>query len=490
MEGFVSVHAAYKIFELASNAQGQLNRTGLYKALALCALAQLGKTINDKILESFSDKDLPVPSLAELSELQRLSTEQRRKQKNSMLTLSFHELNELDSVKVDLVPEKKGVIIKHVEYNVTSQRYKVTVGRRYNDFHALHETLIHRYPYRIIPSLPPKKIGGISTEFLESRRKSLRRFLNIIAKHPVIAEGRLGILKFFLTFTGSDCQSKLKEQFRNAPDEFMTNELALKAKELVPMDTQVQYSNSRTFVAALIQSVNRLKDISERLVKRSLELSVDMKQIAVELSTMTSSSSVVTSWATGPSDSWDHLQKGFKHLSVEYSTLSEKATRKAANEELRILEELEAFLALLMAYRDLCDRHQKGVLNDHQRALNKMGSIKKKQMHATVRGSDGAGENFESRILAQESAITNMENRNYFSLHCIQMETQLIHSNMMMLSNAFREMAGVESAGYSELSQCWQNLLQLVERVMPSQNGQTSPPTSPSRSLSSPGITL
>lgn len=66
---------------------------------------------------------------------------------------------------------------------------------------------------------------------------------------------------------------------------------------------------------------------------------------------MTNNSSTVTSWATGPSDSWQTLQKGFKHLAVEYSGLSDKATKKAANEELRILEELEAFLALLQAYR-------------------------------------------------------------------------------------------------------------------------------------------
>lgn len=38
-----------------------------------------------------------------------------------MLGLQFHELNEIDSIKVDLVPEKKGVILKHVEYSVTSQ---------------------------------------------------------------------------------------------------------------------------------------------------------------------------------------------------------------------------------------------------------------------------------------------------------------------------------------------------------------------------------
>lgn len=54
-------------------------------------------------------------------------------------------------------------------------------------------------------------------------------------------------------------------------------------------------------------------------------------------------------------------------------------------------------------------------------------------------------------VIQQESAITNMENRNYFSLYCIQMETQLIHSNMMMLHSALLQMANVESSSYSEV---------------------------------------
>ncbi len=32
--------------------------------------------------------------------------------------------------------------------------------------------------------------------------------------------------------------------------------------------------------------------------------------------------------------------------------------------------------------QDLCERHEKGVLNDHQRALQKMGQYKKKKMTA------------------------------------------------------------------------------------------------------------
>ena len=46
----------FQIWDLADNKQGFLTRNGLYKALALTALAQQGKTITDKILESFSDQ--------------------------------------------------------------------------------------------------------------------------------------------------------------------------------------------------------------------------------------------------------------------------------------------------------------------------------------------------------------------------------------------------------------------------------------------------
>lgn len=49
------------------------------------------------------------------------------------------------------------------------------------------------------------------------------------------------------------------------------------------MDTQVQYSNSRAHIGTLIQSVVRLKDIADRMVSRSLEMSVDMAIVSKEL---------------------------------------------------------------------------------------------------------------------------------------------------------------------------------------------------------------
>ena len=38
-------------------------------------------------------------------------------------------------------------------------------------------------------------------EFIEQRKKALKRFINIIARHPQIYDDKL--LKFFLTFTGN-----------------------------------------------------------------------------------------------------------------------------------------------------------------------------------------------------------------------------------------------------------------------------------------------
>ncbi|XP_041364313.1 sorting nexin-8-like [Gigantopelta aegis] len=483
-----------QIWEAVDSNQGSLNRNGLYKALALTALAQQGKAINEKLLETYSGQELPKPSLGDLSDLKIMSQRVRRDQNPNVLAFSYNDLCELDTVKVELVPEKKGLILKHVEYEVTSQRCKATVLRRYNDFIALYELLMLRYPYRIIPRLPPKKMMGASREFIEHRRKCLRRFINIVARHPQIHDDKL--VKFFLSFNGSDTQYKIKEHFRGVPDEFMTSNLASKAKDLVPMDTQTQLSNSKEHIRVLYNSVLKMKDIAERMVQRAVGFASDMAQFGRELSSMSNDSTPVSSWATGTNDTWHYLQKGFKHLSVEYAVLSDKSTVEAVDEEEGLVERLSFFLDLLNAYKDLCDRHEKGVLNDHQRAIQKMGQYKKKKQQATVQGSveTGTVEQLEQRILEQEGQIANMENRNYFSLHCLQMETQLIHANLDIFFEVFTTMTDVQAKAHSELAFVWTEIKPIVQSLTSKYSSNLSSPTrtSPvgSPMNSHPGITV
>ena len=59
--------------------------------------------------------------MGDLSDLRALSAKKRREKSPNILGFTFRELCELDTVKVELLPEKKGLILKHVEYEITSQ---------------------------------------------------------------------------------------------------------------------------------------------------------------------------------------------------------------------------------------------------------------------------------------------------------------------------------------------------------------------------------
>lgn len=64
--------------------------------------------------------------------------------------------------------------------------------------------------------------------FLENRRKALRRWLTLLSRHPIISQD--AILHFFLTQAATDLHTKIKEIFKTVPDEFMTSEYSAKVK--------------------------------------------------------------------------------------------------------------------------------------------------------------------------------------------------------------------------------------------------------------------
>lgn len=74
-----------------------------------------------------------------------------------------------DGVSIKEVPEKEGLVFKHINYCIThnlklgmhSPAGQKKVIRRYSDFAWLLEFLLKKYPFRVIPGLPPKKFTGM-----------------------------------------------------------------------------------------------------------------------------------------------------------------------------------------------------------------------------------------------------------------------------------------------------------------------------------------
>ncbi|EDO31495.1 predicted protein [Nematostella vectensis] len=513
---------------------GYVTRDGLYKALALSALAQQGKPVSEKALESFIDAELPRPSLGDLSDLKKFSVQVQREQNPNILGYSYEELMALDNIEVELLAEKKGILLKHNEYHISSsiwesvdpkndgyvtrdglykalalsalaqqgkpvsekalesfidaaginiisdQRHNLTVSRRYNDFVAFHDLLISRFPYRMVPKLPPKKLMGANKEFIEARRRALKRFLTLVARHPILCNDKIVVL--FFTIKGSDIGQKMKDQFKMYPDEFATSPLSPRIKELVPMDVQASFNASKKQINALHNSVEKMKDVADHLTARTLGFSSDMLYFAKELSALSNDSIPTTVWACGNNDSWGHLKHGFNGLTGHFSKLSDKAAEWFRREDVGCGEVLALFLELTTSYKELCDRHEKGVLKDHQNSLHKMQQIKKRQISAQAKGQENMVDALESKIIEQEVDISNMENRNFFSLHCLQMETQLVHANLKMIAVALKKMVYSNALGNKEVAQVWAEIQPTMENLVPKDSGSSkhSPPGSPS----------
>jgi len=67
-----------------------------------------------------------------------------------------------ENITVTLMPEKEGMFMfQHHNYEVKSTRRGSAVIRRYSDFVWLLDCLHKRFPFRQLPLLPPKRVGGM-----------------------------------------------------------------------------------------------------------------------------------------------------------------------------------------------------------------------------------------------------------------------------------------------------------------------------------------
>ncbi|KPP69870.1 sorting nexin-8-like [Scleropages formosus] len=434
---------------------GSLTKLSLYKALALIALAQQGKQPTLKLLENYVQGERARHALLKRKINKSTTLEQFPQEQQSsfhftylalrvrlaqesplMLSLTLANLLEHDVVQLEIIPEKKGLFLKHVEYQMTSQRFKISVYRRYSDFDVFHELLLQRFAYRMVPALPPKRmLKGVLTstserEFIEGRRRALNRFINLVARHPLFSEDEM--VKTFLTFSGSDIQNKLREVFKRMGDEFLTYRFAKQAKEYLPGDIQAQFSACRELIRNISSSFQKLRDLAERMAIRSHENAADLLAFGRELSILGSDTAPVPALVSEKS-TWGNLRQSLKGLSVEFTLLSDKATQQ-----------------------DLCDRHEKGVLHEHQRALHKYSVMKRQAMTAAVQPKEQASvEQLESRIIQQENAIQTMELRNYFSLFCLHQETQLLFIYLPMTSHILSAFITSQIQGHREVRSEW-----------------------------------
>ncbi|KAG1438904.1 hypothetical protein G6F56_012476 [Rhizopus delemar] len=193
-----------------------------------------------------------------------------------------HWFENIEEIAVTVAPEREGFIFKHVNYIVTNEKRSSIVLRRYSDFWWLWEVLLKRYPFRALPNLPPKKLGGRDAAFLEKRRRGLSRFINAVIRHPVLREDE--VVSKFLT-EPSELAAWRKQNRPILEEEFKRKQqVSIQQLEaLIPENLDEQLQKTKKRVTAAINHYINLCLIMERMIRRMNGQAADFSRYSIAL---------------------------------------------------------------------------------------------------------------------------------------------------------------------------------------------------------------
>ena len=151
-------------------------------------------------------------------------------------------------------------------------------------------------------------IVGVSSDFIDDRRKSLLRWLTIITSHPTFREDGMIRLKFafeyvdraerrynflsrvFLTDNHSDHATFLRDQFRHFPDEFVLSNIGHSARDQATPGLRSQVMTMKSQVSSLEEVITNLSVISDKMVVRLGEEQTELTNMARELTAISNNS--------------------------------------------------------------------------------------------------------------------------------------------------------------------------------------------------------
>uniref|UniRef100_A0A182Q3D2 PX domain-containing protein n=1 Tax=Anopheles farauti TaxID=69004 RepID=A0A182Q3D2_9DIPT len=349
------------------------------------------------------------------------------------------ELNE-PHVSVKLIAEKKGLFLKHSEYEIKVKGCEKAVRRRYKDFVTLHRYLAEKYPYRLLPTLPPKQL--MLDSLLEERRRGLQAWLAIVSLHPVL--GRSPIVNTFLHDTTTDHQYRLRVAYEKLKDELVR----LRPDAILPnVDVDV-LSSARTRLRRVQSSIERLKQLFDRRVSHSKRQQTECAEIDRILQ-CPDLRTVFEEEAT------------FDGLSASERLVATQCERYALVQQRAVTERIDVLLEVLYAHSELCERIEK-VISDQQRVFAKTtvgessDRIRAKTKAPTI--------NHGSALTSANDlpAVSNLDQharRSAFAFSCAQAETLLAERYLQSLPSILLSYAYEEQQHHQKMSKIWHRLV-------------------------------
>ncbi|CAO3634360.1 unnamed protein product [Cunninghamella echinulata] len=347
-----------------------------------------------------------------------------------------HWFNDLDYIKVMTAPEKEGFIFKHVNYIVESQHRSSLVLRRYSDFYWLWEVLLKRYPFRLIPNLPPKKIGGRDDTFLEHRRQGLSIFINCIATHPTLKKDI--IVEAFLT----EPSEFLAWRRGNPPivdEEFVRINENLNQDEIVdyiPRDLDNRLDHLNNTLPQLLNYYQVMYDAMNNMTQLYQSQKKEFDRYSDALNSL---GELEKQCYIPGCHACEHVVRGYdsvaKYMRQSGTILNEESIATIDG----IMVRLKSHFDTLLAFKDTMERRTKLAVNQIDTLSKKIYNNRAKvNQHRGVPGLEADVARLDEVIQTDQEKLIFQQRRELFIRYCLTSELTLIHKQQAFISTLYQ----------------------------------------------------
>ncbi|KAI1295963.1 Sorting nexin mvp1 [Mortierella claussenii] len=397
----------------------------------------------------------------------------------------------LDTIHISFAPEKEGIFLfKHTNYIVESKNRQTTVIRRYSDFWWLLEVLCKRFPFRILPNLPPKRLGVADEAFLERRLRGLTRFMNALMRHPVLRNDPLVV-----SFLTEPVELALwrKNVVISTEDEF-TTQLPIPSglAKQIPSDLELQLEGIKRRLPASIDYYRNMVHVMDRIQKRTEATAADYMRFSLALNALADCERqchIEDCYNCG------QLSQGYSkigsHISCASNLLEDqsKATQRGMVEDLKRHRDLLVSVMELLQRRDR-SRESSMVDTLQKRLAANETKLKTLQNSAATAASNGNGvgdeggnaagdpgvydaqmERVAANIQSDRVELEVQTQRAVLLQHTLWMEITYYHKNQALIASMYQSFVNEQSKASQRLQDTWQSLSPIVHDLPMEVNG-------------------
>lgn len=370
-----------------------------------------------------------------------------------------------DIVVIEQLPDKEGLLFKHTNYLVrhlvslpnTETNNDRSVVRRYSDFVWLQEVLLKRYPFRLIPELPPKKIGSQNADaiFLERRRRGLTRFINLVVKHPVLSKDDL--LLTFLTVP-TDLSSWRKQAIYDTTEEFSDKKITHSFVKMWQKEISEQWNEAEASIEKVIEMWVRITVSMERNERRLQFMAKERAALGSLINEFSLSTSKLYPVEQNSSilDINSHLSIIEKHLGGTTKVTDERTSEFSSN----LVPRFRVFIDILLCLRDLFERYRLMAGNSVP-LLQRRVEINSQKLESMKDKPDVSGVEYDkmkSTIQRDKKTIAEELNRAWLIRECILEEFTIFQETQFQISSVFQEWSKLNSNYAGRSVNDWEKL--------------------------------